>query len=567
MKLNKYFLIAAMGLGLFACTDDDLDGNGQNGNKAPEGTTYAALKLNFGNNAKTKAAGDLPTAGAENEGTEGEQEVNTVRIVIVDANGKIEYNQKYAATANTADGTLAFPNATNNKEYVIKLSPGPKKFYAYVNETADMKLSEWSDNKEVVCAATDLYKYNATADGEKPANFAMSSTEVVEQPIQPEVTEEMLETSQVNHVELTVERMVAKVDITLKSADAVLAPSTEDETKLVVATTGESTIVLKSLTAELGSGDLYKVTAAEGTDPDWTSVTTFSYWGTYIMAQNTSGYRNTPYYEPTGYVYREFAANQPANFRKSFDENDVLLDYTASDVSGKTPTLTYYCLENTHDQYLETNTTYIKVKAEMLPKTVLSFKYTAADATEDPAVDEGIEIEAIENPALKDGVDDVVTLTAETFYLVTASAEGMKYVNHYVRVSELNALYNAINEADGFDDSFTGDDGDDDTLDEAEFAELTEKLKLLIQLELSGAYKDGKGVYNVWVNDLKEDGSFINKAPVFRNDWYSLSITKITLPGSSEEEVSDVEIHPDTYIQATIKIKPWNFIEHNIELQ
>lgn len=54
MKLNKYLLMAAMGLGLVACTENDLVEGGDSNGAQNEGSTYVGFTIDFGKN-KTRA--------------------------------------------------------------------------------------------------------------------------------------------------------------------------------------------------------------------------------------------------------------------------------------------------------------------------------------------------------------------------------------------------------------------------------------------------------------------------------------------------------------------------------
>ena len=106
MKLNKYFMMGAMGLSLVACSDN-LDENGQsaNGTNPNEGTTYVqvALKLDAGTSSRV---GERPEEGDKDPGTEGEQAVTKVRIIITDESDNVEVNQLYTAATSSVDNNI-----------------------------------------------------------------------------------------------------------------------------------------------------------------------------------------------------------------------------------------------------------------------------------------------------------------------------------------------------------------------------------------------------------------------------------------------------------------------------
>ena len=113
----------------------------------------------------------------------------------------------------------------------------------------------------------------------------------------------------------------------------------------------------------------------------------------------------------------------------------------------------------------------------------------------------------------------------------------------------------------------TGATGDDNDAKAA--AVVTELQKEDYGYRFEGPFTGGKGYYNVWVNDLKKtNGSYENLAPVFRNDWYDLTINDIQLPGDPQPDIDPEEpIHPDTYMAVTLTVRLWNKVTHNVDLQ
>ena len=75
MKQNKLFLMAAMGLGLFACSENELEGNGPEGAQN-EGTTYVGFTIDFGE------MGTRATTIGTTPGTDVESKVTTVYALL-----------------------------------------------------------------------------------------------------------------------------------------------------------------------------------------------------------------------------------------------------------------------------------------------------------------------------------------------------------------------------------------------------------------------------------------------------------------------------------------------------
>ena len=528
MKLNKYFLIGAMGLSLFACSDE-LDGNGgQDGNQPQEGTTYAAISLKFGNATTARAIGDGPTTGKDDVGDGNEADIETVRLIVANAaTNKVEYNQLYTKNAEQNP-------TTDNGKYVFAIQPGEKKIYAFVNEETGNDLdaqaavnSTWNGTTSTVTKkASELGTYNGTSGQGTP--FVMSVTEVETWNILSGVTKEQAEAGTKNRVDLNVERMVAKV--TVKLDDALVADGGF----------ADQPVTLTALTAQIGNAD--NITYDKNGSDDAAKYKSPA--KSYRIAYNASGVRQTPEY----YNY----ADQTADFYTGFDRAKLfsgnaesLYNPDATNAGEKNPQTRFYCLENTHATYVQANTTFVSVAATMTPNEIVKITYKKQGA------------EGAEEITLTPNNDNNA---AGTFYLIE-NAPNHELINGYILESELAELYG---------------DKDDDIVNGTE-TESAEKAKAVIKelgnnnrgYVFSEPYTDGKGYFNVWVNDLKDtNGNYMNKAPVFRNDWYALTIKSIKLPGNPTPDIDPEQpLHPDTNIGVTVKVKAWNSVGHDIDLQ
>lgn len=505
MKLNKLLLMAAMGLGLFACSENELEGNGPDSAQA-EGTTYVGLKINF-NSSSTRATGDQPantdgsTPPLYDDGGDGnEAEIHDVRIIVTDADGNIQFND--VAKKNTVG---------NDYIYTFKTTSGMKTFYAVVNgeelgiSGLDGKTGKWNDPQLVLKKkASDLAKFDIDPKATNKG-FLMSSVDAVEQAIQPEVTKDDVLNNKLNNVSITVERVVAKVTMSVLEDVEI-----------------KGDLTLKELSCQIGNADNYEYDK-DATDNKYTLA------GTYLMAFDENNVRKTPYYQ------------YPAEdtFDKLFSQSQLVsTDAYSSLYTNNAPAASparFYCLENTHaaTEYLFGNTTFVRVKAQMIPNNVktLSFadgKISIGDGTKP------------DSPA--------------TFYIITAAPDESSK-NTYVLATNLLELYESL--------SLTGQ------------TEESKKIEAVItRLETEGyrftePYNEGCGYYNVWVNDLKENGAYLNRAPVFRNDWYDLTIKSLTLPGSANPDAGDPgqQIHPDTYVGVKLTVRDWNKVNHNVNLQ
>ena len=516
MKLNRLFLLAAMGLGLFACNDNDLvEGSAPNGTQE-EGTTYVGLKINFNSSSSRANTGDQPIDG-DGDGTlyddpedGNEALINDVRIVVTDADGKSQYNNVIKGTLNGSDSI-----------YLFKITPGIKKFYAVVNGNIlglGETLNNWDGSQlTLIKKASELCDYNALPRVGK--GFLMSSVEAVEQTLQDNVSENDVKAGKANNIEITVERVVAKV--TMQLSTTLAAPGGFDD----------QTATLKKLTCQIGNADNLKYNK-DGED----DAAKYKTVGTYLMAYDDNDVRTTPYYQypATGYDFDGFEQSKLLN-----TDIKTLYENNASSVNPAR----FYCLENTHantdpKNYLQSNTTFIRVKAEMIPNSAKQFKYSAGPAPTVTISDRGS-----------------MPTDLETFYVITGAPD-QDDQGSYVFASDLVGLY---------DDLVTAGSA---TTDDDKAAEVVKALAAY-DYNFTAPYTAGCGYYNIWVNDMKDaNNQYLNIAPVFRNDWYNLTITSLTLPGSPKESIDPEEpIHPDTNVGVTLTIRDWNKVNHNVDLQ
>lgn len=521
MKLNKYFLIGAMGLGLFACSDELNENGNQDGNQPQEGTTYVALTLDFGNEARSRA-GELPSGPIDDGTPEGnESTVKKLRLIVIGAGDKIEYNTLYTGSEDDAEnGTKALPSVSNGIATTTISLPGggSKKFYAVVNEDAapdgNFTINGYLQTA-VAKNASSFGVYNTDSNEGTP--FVMSNEKEVILNVEENIPVE--EASTVNQVTIEVERVLAKVTVQQKE-DGM------DQTG--------SNLTLTSLTGQIGNASL--ITDASGTE--------IKTAGTYRMFKNESEKRITPYYSIT------------------FVEDDSKFDLTkwlesesgaatSTELTTATNMARFYCLENTHveNQYTQGNTTFVRLEAKMYPTKTAEFTVTTTDG----------------NKTVAPVNQETPNLTAPaTFYVITrVTGEGNStFEKSYVTEAHLASLYG---EEDG---KLVGTGATTDDLKgkaEAVRAELATK-----GYQLSDPYTNGTGYYIIWVNDFADPaaGSYPSTAPVFRNDWYELRINSIKLPGDPKGEIEpEKPIHPATNASVTVRVKKWNNVKHDVDLQ
>lgn len=194
MKLSKLFFMAAMWLGLVACTENDLVEGGDSNGAQNEGTTYVGFTIDF---SKTQTRATTET------GTDAEQKINTAYVILADGN-------IISQVVSSAD--------EESSKYVLKTTPGPHDFYVVVNPTTapttSNTVSEYF-NTGVVIKANEFA--NTTTDSE---SFLMASVKKETFDIADGVTEEEAlagTDATANNFTINVERVAAKVTMTCEN--------------------------------------------------------------------------------------------------------------------------------------------------------------------------------------------------------------------------------------------------------------------------------------------------------------------------------------------------------------
>lgn len=187
--------MAAMGLGLVACTENDLVEGGDSNGAQNEGTTYVGFSLKFN-------ASDTRTTTTE-DGTAAEQKINTAYVILADG--------------NTISQVVSSVDEESNK-YVLRTTPGPHDFYVVVNPTTapttSNTVSEYF-NTGVAIGAEEFAKTTAGSE-----SFLMASVKKETFDIADGITEEeALEGTDAatNNFTINVERVAAKVTMTCEN--------------------------------------------------------------------------------------------------------------------------------------------------------------------------------------------------------------------------------------------------------------------------------------------------------------------------------------------------------------
>lgn len=301
MKLNRLFVLTAMGLSLFACSENELDGNIPE-NSQNEGTTYVGFSLKFK---------DANTRATEN-GTEAEQKINSVYVVMAKPNGEIEKVLNAEETVSKGEGYHG------SQKFLFKTSAGVHHFYAVVNPDQ----TEGKDNAPTVGGYIDTYfKTPIALKVAEIANvagqdFMMASDEALVADVEDGVTETEALAGQKNNLSIKVERVSAKITMTCDSETLTSADNSAG-----------------------GKIENTQFTLKQGADKS------------YRMAQDPiQEFENTYKYTASSTVY----------VKEAEDENNI-----------HQKAVPVYCLENIQTSYLQKNTTYLTLNTTFTPAKVV----------------------------------------------------------------------------------------------------------------------------------------------------------------------------------------------------
>lgn len=322
MKLNKYFMMGAMGLSLVACSDNlDEKGQSANGTNPNEGTTYVAFAVDF-NGTQSRATEE----GTDDEVDSDGNGISSAYVIMADAEGnfsKVLSMNEDAVTSGEGYNTTA-------KKYLFQTEPGTYTFYAVINPdevpAAGGTVSDYFDTPvQFVGGSASAYTLNiATAD-----NFMLANQTAEPVAVKDNITEQQaLEggTAETNSFTINVERVSAKVTVTAAD-DAV---------------PGDAGGTISGTTFNLRGGAMKSFRMTQG---------------------------STAEAEGNSWDYEVLNTN-------------VLVSSDANAYRNASPV---YCLENLHTTYVQDETTYITIKTAFIPSKVVNASGEVVDNTETTA--------------------------------------------------------------------------------------------------------------------------------------------------------------------------------------
>ena len=575
MKIKHYFGLAVIAAMTASCSsNNDLVNGGNGSSKNETGTAYASFKINLPTTSGTRA--DVDPDGF-NEGTAAEYEVKNGTILIFDKDGKFVESAPLGTmnpwTDVKSDGVTTAAIATVKLEHVSV--SGKYKALVLLNNDVDATTTTTKKVKVTLpTASTDTYANwskdvsmvhvddYAKTDGIFMANAPMYST-----------TEEPTTLVDINGVYASPEEAQAKPATTIY-VERGLAKVTMKDFKTGGYTIGGGTY----------DGATVKI---EKWQLDVTNKSTFPVHQTGTLKDSWAEIWNTPrFYDKTSTAFKRvywgidpnYSDNKYYNGDATTSPKKTALDcckdafnmITNNQVAGAAGDANpQYCLENTFDlnNMKQGQTTRVVFKAVFTPKDFTSSYKTFYKIGNNTTIwsQENLEkqIKAKAQEVLRETDADKVTLKLDATENDIAGTAGTKILK------EENVLHDGVK------------------VSPTEINAINEKLGLKAATETDpivgiATYKDGESYYIARIkhfNDLtpwtpgkaydSDNAGFLGRYGVLRNNWYELSVNKVSglgYPDVPEVKPTLPDDENDQYISVSVKILSWAKRSQKIDL-
>ena len=218
MKINKFFLMGAIALGLVACKSEDLP---DNGGHETYGNTYMSISINVPGqfSSATRATEDGKHNPVGDWG--GQDQIDNISVYLISEG---ENKVQRVELKDSQPGTFGKDGVFQTKAW--KTTPGNKKVYVIVNNAGAIKAA-----LDAATAATFEDEYNKAHDmiesGTMNANYAKNDNgkDIIlmsglgaNATIAKNVKEEEVYDHATNNVKIDVRRIVARAAVTMNQA-------------------------------------------------------------------------------------------------------------------------------------------------------------------------------------------------------------------------------------------------------------------------------------------------------------------------------------------------------------
>lgn len=561
MRIKHFFGLAVIAAMTASCSsNNDLVNGGNGSGEVENGTAYASFKINLPTTSGTRADNPTPGTPSFDHGTAAEYEVKNGTILIFDANTDKFVTSAELGTMNPwtdvkADGVTTAAIATV-KLSDVSVTGNYNALVLLNNNTTDdatKKVTLPTTADTYATWSMDASKANATnyvsTDGIFMANAPMYSA-----------TSEPTTLVKINHVCASPEEAQAKA-ATVVYVERGLA-------KVTMQNFADDGYDIADGTYEGGKVKI------NNWQLDVTNMSTFPVHQTGTLKDSWAEIWNTPrFYDQTSTAFKRVYWGVDPNYNEA--KYQVLANcktafkmITKDDVNGVTAN-PQYCLENTFDlnNMKQGQTTRVVFKAVFTPKDFTTGQtfYKIGNNT------------AIWTKA---NLETQIHTVAVTAMGITDDAEQAKYV------VKLDATDNNISGKAGqhlvekCNITYTGDAASSLVTDEI-VNKINDKLGLSAETGIS-TYLNGEAYYIARIKHFNEltpweagqaydskNAAFLGRYGVLRNNWYELSVNKVSglgYPDVPEVKPTVPDDENSQYINVSVKILDWAKRSQSVDL-
>lgn len=563
MRIKHFFGLAVLAAMTASCSSNNELVNGGNGSGEVEnGTAYASFKINLPTTSGTRAASDPQGTPDFNEGTAAEYEVKNGTILIFDATtGKFvtsaELGNMNPWTDVKTDGVTTAAIATV-KLSNVSISGNYNALVLLNNNTTDnatKKVTLPSTADTYATWSKDASKANATnyvsTDGIFMANAPMYSA-----------TSEPTTLVKINNVCASPEEAQAKaatvVYVERGLAKVTMKDFTASGYPIADGTYAGGKVEIKNWQLDVTNNSTFPVHQTSGLMTAWDQI-----WNTPRFHDQTSTAFKRVYWgvDPN---YNNSDYQTLENCKTAF--NMIKNKEVTGDAGEANP---QYCLENTFDldNMKQGQTTRVVFKAVFTPKNFTTGQtfYKIGNNTD-------IWKEA--------DLETQIHTVAVTAMGITDAAEQAKYV------VKLDATDNNISGKAGqhlvekCNITYTGDATSSLVTDDI-VNKINDKLGLSAETGIS-TYLNGEAYYIARIKHFNEltswtpgtgygtdNAAFLGRYGVLRNNWYELSVNKVSglgYPDVPEVKPTVPDDENDQYINVSVKILDWAKRSQSVDL-
>lgn len=567
MKIKHLFGLAVIAAMTASCSsNNDLVNGGNGSSKNETGTAYASFKINLPTTSGTRA--DVVPDGTPdfNEGTAAEYEVKNGTILIFDKDGKFVSSADLGTMNPWTD--VKTGGVTTSAIATVKLSNvtvgGDYKALVLLNNDVD------ATTKKVTLPTTDETYATWNADPSKANSKKYVSTDGIFMANAPMYTSERTEPTtlvKINHVCASPEEAQAKaatvVYVERGLAKVTMKDFSTEGYKVADGTYKDAKVEIKNWQLDVTNNSTFPVHQTSGLMTAWDQI-----WNTPRFYDKTSTAFQRVYWgvDPN---YNEAKYQALANCKTAFKM------ITKDDVNGVTAN-PQYCLENTFDlnNMKQGQTTRVVFKAVFTPGgfTAPATFYKIGNNTaiwKEADLKQQIKTVALTAMGITDDKEQAkydVKLDATTNNISGEAgqhlikAENITYTDEAASPEVKENVVKKINE---------------------KLTAINEKLGLSAETGIS-TYLNGEAYYIARIkhfNELtpwkageaygSENEKYLGRYGVLRNNWYELSVNKVSglgYPDVPEVKPTLPDDENDQYISVSVKILSWAKRSQKIDL-